>query len=173
MWKWNIRKCKMEILEKTEAAPWLPHAGKSCKPISKNHTWKTACCLDFHVVKESVAQEPPRNTTCLPLCSYSHRVHQPPGAHDQGSMVTTGRSGDNLLHCQGFCCFLWWPQEIPGLFRAFQSTHKLHDTIWSQVLCPPCDTEGNGMNSKLLKYTATDTKDLLLDYIDILVCETR
>lgn len=29
------------------------------------------------------------------------------------------------------------------------------------------------MNSNLLKYTATDTKDLLLDYIVVPGCETR
>jgi len=138
---------------------FLP-AGKSCKPISRNYTCKTAWYLDLQVAceaKVSIAWEPLRCTTCLPLCSNAQRVHQPPGLmirewacgvtgwwpwESQGIIFCTTRS--SVVSFGG-------PKKSPGLFTVFQSTHKLHDTIWSQMLCPVYDIEGNGMNSNLLK----------------------
>lgn len=98
----------------------FPSAGKTFKPISGSYAWKTASCLQFqvyHAVKKSVAWEPLRYT-CSSLCSSSQRVHQPPQAHDQGSimschrLVPTGRSGDHPLGCQESFCLICWLQEI-------------------------------------------------------------
>lgn len=81
-------------------------------------------------------------------------------------LVTTERSGDHFL-----CC-----QELPPLVAP--RNHWVCSEHYSQLTNrmtssgPILVTEWNGMNSNLLKYTATDIKDLLLDYIDISACDT-
>lgn len=169
MRNWKFRKCKME---QQRQLPAFPPAGKSCKPISSNYTWKTARCLNFqvtHAVKESIDWEAPRYTTCLPLCSNSQRAHQPPGAHGREACGVMGwwPQEDQETSCWAVrraAASFGGPKKSAGLFRAFQSAHKLYDPTWSQVFCPLYDTEGNVMNLHLLKYAATDIKYLLSDY---------
>lgn len=152
MRNWNFRKCKMYILEIAEAAPCLPTSRKSCKPISRNHTWKRAHCLEFqgaHEVKESIVWEPLRYTTCLSLCSNSQGWGSA-GAHDQGNsmwqhgLVTTGRSGDLLMVCQGCCCLLWWSQEINMFVQSISVNSQI---VWPHLVpsVPSVYTIQNGM----------------------------
>ena len=161
--------------------PAFPPAGKSCKLISRNYTQKTTLWLDFqvaHIVKKSVAWEPPRYATCLPLCSNSQRVHQPSGAHGQGSsmwyhgLVTTERSGDHLLHCQEFCCLLWWPQEIT---RFVQSIPVNSQIVWHHLIpsaLSPMWYRREWDEFKPAEIHCNWHQGLIVDYIDVPVCET-
>lgn len=113
----------------------------------------------------------------MPACPFAatHRVHQPPEACDHEAVLVSW-AGDHRkirrpLPALPGAAFFGGPKKSLGLFRALQSTHKLYDIIWSQVL-HALVTEWSGMNSNPLKYTATDIKDLLLDYIDTSACDT-
>lgn len=145
---WNVGKWRTEISERAEVAPCLP----TCRKDFWIHFQKLG--LGDSPLSRSPGSSCSQELCCLGATDIYHLWSACPFAEPTGArvliyipglvireavtwyhmQVTTGRSWDLVWADSSSTACSGGPKKSPGLFRAFQSNHKLCDPLWSWVL---------------------------------------